>query len=255
MEQIDFYTQIAVAYKQDEKAMVGTITAIKGDSNFQFDPVGSKILVYQEDELVYPTNRIELWQQIRDNIESFNQLMDLDHPTLKKVAISQETEVEIYFEPIIEEPRLLVFGAGHVAQPLAQISKMADFKVTVIDDRADMVNKQRYPQADKLVCAEFDNYLQDLKIRENDYLVIITRGHQHDYKVLREVVTSKAKYIGMIGSSRKVKILFDQLREEGISQELIDKVYAPIGVDIASETPAEIAVSITAEMISIRRNE
>ncbi|ADL12013.1 XdhC family protein [Acetohalobium arabaticum] len=256
MEQIEFYRKIATAYKQKEQAMIGTITAVKENNNFEFDPVGSKILLRQEDRLAYPANSLELWQIILDNIDAADQLIDLKQPALNKVEIDSGSEMEVYFEPVIEEPRLLIFGAGHVAQSLAQVSKMADFKVTVMDDREDMVNRQRYPQADKLVCAEFDEYLENVQIKENDYLVIVTRGHQHDYDVLREVIDSKARYIGMIGSSRKVKILFKNLQEkEGISQELIDKVYAPIGVDIASETPAEIAISIIAEIISIRRGK
>lgn len=256
MKQIEFYRKIATAYKQEEEAVVGTITAVEENSNFEFNPVGSKVLLYEEDRLAYPVDGLELWQVILDNLDAADQLIDLKQPVLKQVEIGPETEVEVYFEPVIEAPRLLIFGAGHVAQPLAQIGRMVDFKVTVIDDRQDLVSRKRYPQADKLVCADFDDYLQKLQIKENDYLVIITRGHQHDYEVLREVIASQARYIGMIGSSRKVKMLFNQLREEeGISQELIDKVYAPIGVDIASETPAEIAVSIIAEVISIRRNK
>ncbi|GAB6137888.1 XdhC family protein [Halanaerobaculum tunisiense] len=256
MKQIEFYRKIATAYKQKEKSVIGTITAVESTSDFESNPVGSKLLVNQSDRIVYPANRMELWQVIMDNIGSFNSLIDLQQPVLNKVQVDQKTEVEVYFEPVIEEPRLVIFGAGHVAQSLAQVGKMTDFKVTVMDDRQDMVTRERYPKADKLVCADFDNYLQDLKIKENDYLVIVTRGHQHDYDVLREVITSKAKYIGMIGSSRKVKILFNQFRaEEGFSQELIDKVHAPIGVDIGSETPAEIAISIIAEIISIRRGK
>nr|WP_275589216.1 XdhC family protein [Sporohalobacter salinus] len=181
--------------------------------------------------------------------------MDSKFPILKKVKIDSGIEVEVYFEPVLEEPRLLIFGAGHVAKPLAKVGKMVDFTVTVMDDRQDMVSRQRYPQADELVCADFDDYLRNLQIKENDYLVIVTRGHKHDYEVLKEVIDSQAKYIGMIGSSRKVKMLFRQLRDEGVGQELIDQVYAPIGVNIASETPAEIAMSIIAEIISIRREE
>ena len=150
----------------------------------------------------------------------------------------------------------MIFGSGHVAQPLAKIAKIAGFTVNVIDDREGLLNRGYFPTADSLIAKEYSSYLEDYKARPDDYLVIVTRGHQHDYDVLKGVIDSPAKYIGMIGSNHKVRLTFEQLKEEeNVSQEKIDKVDAPIGINLGSETPAEIAVSIMSKIISVRRGQ
>ncbi len=185
-----------------------------------------------------------------------NKLFTSNKPSQYIIDISKNLEAEVYIDPLIQKPRLVIFGAGHIARPLAKMGEIIGFKILVMDDREDMVNKTRFPEADCLICRKFEDFLSDLKIYTNDYLVIVTRGHQHDYLVLRKVIDSRAKYIGMVGSSNRVNIIFERLQKvEGVKEEYIKRVQAPIGIPIASETPEEIAVSIIAQLIATRRKE
>jgi xanthine dehydrogenase accessory factor len=149
---------------------------------------------------------------------------------------------------------LLIVGAGHIALPLAQLGKMCDFDIVVLDDRASFANKERFPMADQVIAAPFEVALRDFPLDEDTYIVLVTRGHQHDVSSLLEVLDRPAAYIGMIGSWRRVHAVFQLLEEEkDIPRERFARVHSPIGLDIGSETPAEIAVSIMAEIITVRR--
>jgi xanthine dehydrogenase accessory factor len=163
-------------------------------------------------------------------------------------------KLEVFFEVMPAPPKLIVVGAGHIAVPLVEIAKVLDFFVTVIDDRLLYANRERFPDADEVVVGDMAQTLKEMTITPSCYIVLITRGHAYDEPCLRVVLPSQAKYIGMIGSRRRIKACFQRFRDEDkISEELIEKVYAPIGLDIATETPAEIALSILAEVIKVRR--
>ncbi len=163
-------------------------------------------------------------------------------------------EVEVFVEVHRPPPTLLIVGAGHIALPLVQMGKLLDFEVVVLDDRASMANKERFPQADRVIAADFEATLRHFPIDEGTYVVLITRGHQHDVTCLLEIIDSPAAYIGMIGSRRRVAAVFQLLEEEqGLSRQKLGRVYAPIGLDIGAQTPAEIAVSIIAEVVKILR--
>ncbi len=244
----DFYHKIRKAYEKPEKAVVGTITDSKND-----DFIGRKFLVVRGSEPMYSDGPLGIISDWLVNEENTGVILEIEEPVLKEIKTGG-MELEVFFEPLINNPRLIIFGSGHIALPLARLGKMIDYEVTIVDDREEFINRQRFPEADYLICQEFQDYLQDLKIQENDYLVIVSRGHQFDYLILREVIRSSAKYIGMIGSSKKIKEVYDKLRnDDGIKQELLDAVHSPIGLAIGSETPEEIAVAIAAELISVRR--
>ncbi|MFC1917083.1 XdhC family protein [Chloroflexota bacterium] len=162
-------------------------------------------------------------------------------------------DVEVFIEPIVSAPTLYVFGGGHIALPLVRIGNDIGFKVIVIDDRPEFADPQRFPEADAALNEDFTKVFPKLKITKTSYLVIITYGHKYDELVLEKALATEAGYIGMIGSKNKVRTVFEHLRARGISQELLDKVHAPIGVEIGAESPAEIAVSIAAEIIKVRR--
>ena len=162
--------------------------------------------------------------------------------------------LELYIEPILAEPDLFIFGGGHIGLVLAKMAKLAGFTITIIDDRADFATPERFPEAKQAIISEFSSALVKLKIRNTDYIVILTHGHKGDEVVLEQALQTKAKYIGMIGSNKKNEIIFSHLRAKGIPQEAIEKVYTPIGLEINARTPAEIAVSILAEMIKVRRS-
>ena len=146
-----------------------------------------------------------------------------------------------------------VFGGGHVAYALEPLLRHVDFTVTIVDDRQEYSNPERYPNAQRtIVCENFDHCFDEIETDDDSYIVIVTRGHRGDLAVLRQALTKPNAYIGMIGSRRKNSLLYDELKKEGFTQEQLDCVHAPIGLEIKSETPEEIGISIVAEMIEVR---
>jgi xanthine dehydrogenase accessory factor len=161
--------------------------------------------------------------------------------------------LEIFVEPILPQPLLYIFGGGHISSAVARIASAAGFSVSVADDREAFSNTERFPMADKLYTTYEDAFAKILP-NASSYLLIVTRGHRDDMRVLAWAVRTEARYIGMIGSKRKVLSVYKALEKEGYSPEEFERVHAPVGLDIGALTPEEIAVSITAELIAVRRN-
>jgi xanthine dehydrogenase accessory factor len=148
---------------------------------------------------------------------------------------------------------LYCFGAGHVAVPTAQLAALVGFRVVVLDDRPEFANAERFPDADEIrLIDDFSRAFAGLEIDNDSYVVIVTRGHQHDRAVLEQALKTPAGYIGMISSRRKREAIYNALMSQGVRKELLEKVHSPIGLDIGGETPEEIGVSIVAELISVR---
>ena len=154
--------------------------------------------------------------------------------------------------PIAQAGHLYIFGAGHVSQALVPAAAAVGFRPVVYDDRPMFANPALFPQAERVLCGPFEELEQQILVTPDDYVVIMTQGHQADYEVLTRVLRSGAKYIGCIGSKRKLAQCRDQLLQEGFTAEEYAVVHAPIGLAIGAETPAEIAVSVTAELIATR---
>lgn len=161
----------------------------------------------------------------------------------------------IFVDPIQISFPLYIFGAGHVAQFLSKIARIAGFHITVIDDREEFANKERFPDANTIIVGDFQDAFNYLDFTGNEYVVILTRSHEYDAEALRESMKRHTKYVGMIGSKRKVKIILDHMRENGFDGETIGKVHAPIGISVNAETPEEIAISIAAELVSVRNTK
>ena len=160
-----------------------------------------------------------------------------------------------YIRQFVPRERLIILGAGHIARPLCEMAAMLDFEVTVVDDRSSFANNERFPDAAHVICESFIKAIGNLGIRSTDYVCVVTRGHRWDGDCLREIFRGEQhSYLGMICSRRRVAGLFDLLKEEGFAQELVDSVHAPIGLRINALTPAEIALSICAEMVAHRRS-
>jgi xanthine dehydrogenase accessory factor len=156
-----------------------------------------------------------------------------------------------YFAP---NPRLVVFGGGHIAVPLAAMGALLKFDVTVFDDRPSFAGRARFPTAKDVICDSFEKAGERLNIRENDYVVIATRGHRHDRECLREVLNGRfPRYAGMIGSRRRVAVMRRQMAEEGFSEDFLERLHAPVGLSIGAVTPEEIALSILAEVVQEKR--
>lgn len=160
---------------------------------------------------------------------------------------------EYLIDPVDIFGTVYLFGGGHVSLQVAIAAKMVGFRVVVLDDRPEFVSEERFPMAEeRILVPSFATCFDDLKLDPNSYLVIVTRGHLHDQIVLEQALKTDAVYVGMIGSKRKCQTIFNALLEEGFSQQQIDSVFAPIGIDIEAESPEEIAISIVAELIQVR---
>lgn len=161
-------------------------------------------------------------------------------------------ESGVSYLPFLKRCRLIVVGAGHVGQKVAELATEVGFDVWVVDDRQEYCNSDRFPTAKRLIINSFDTALRGLEIDSDTYCIIVTRGHNHDEEALLHLAESPARYVGMIGSRRKIRLIFDDLLREGISREALARVHAPLGFDIGSQTVPEIAVSIVAELIAHR---
>lgn len=162
---------------------------------------------------------------------------------------------ELFLEPVLGAPSLIIFGGGHVSRYLSRSASTVGFRVTVVDDRPEYANPQRFPEAAQTLAVEFVEAFDHLTILPSSYIVIVTRGHRSDEEILERVVKMPAKYIGMIGSKRKVLASFEHLLDHGVSAEELKCVHAPVGLEIGATTAEEIAVSVVAELIAVRRDQ
>lgn len=186
----------------------------------------------------------------------------LDDNVYEKIFLSFETgkpqmcnvdeNRSILIEPFLPKPRLIIFGGGHVSKPLSEFASKVGFSVTIVDDRPFFANTARFPEAENVICEAFEKSFDIINLRKSDFVVIVTRGHRFDGMILRKVLKQELSYVGMIGSNRKVRGMKEELISEGFSKEELDSICAPIGIEINSITPDEIAISIVAQLISYK---
>jgi xanthine dehydrogenase accessory factor len=235
--------------EQGEAAVLATVVETDGITDVE---PGAKCLVHDGTIVGETIGDAAVVQAI---VQESSARLRTEKSQLIALEVSQSgAKLEVFFEVMPAPPKLIVVGAGHIAVPLVKLAKVLDFHVIVIDDRLLYANRERFPDADEVLVGDMAQMLKERTITPSCYIVLITRGHAYDEPCLRVVLPSRAKYIGMIGSRRRIKACFQRFRDEDkISEELIEKVYAPIGLDIATETPAEIALSILAEVTKVRR--
>src|ERR1035441_2789301 len=157
-------------------------------------------------------------------------------------------------QPVLPVPHTFIFGAGHISKSLSKVATLAGFASVVIDNRDTFANRERFPEAAEVHAAEYEEVFPKLAINETSYLVIVTRGHRDDMRVLSLAIATPARYIAMIGSKRKVLNVIRELEKQGIARAALERIHAPMGLDIGAISPEEIAISVTAEMIAVRRN-
>jgi xanthine dehydrogenase accessory factor len=162
-------------------------------------------------------------------------------------------ELQVFLEPILPSPTVYVFGGGHVSFFLVRAAKLAGFKVKVIDDRPAFANTERFPEADAAMVMDFDDIRGTFDFGQDDYVVLVTRGHQHDQQILEQIYDCQARYLGMIGSKSKISKMWKRLEGKGIAPKYLDRIHAPIGLNIGADSPEEICISIMAEIIRERR--
>jgi xanthine dehydrogenase accessory factor len=161
--------------------------------------------------------------------------------------------MDVHIDPLAPDPRLYIIGAGHVGWHLSRIAGDTGFKLHIVDDREKFANRERFPGAEEVVAEPIPEWVERADIASSAYVVIVTRGHQHDLDALRALAGRDLKYLGLIGSRAKVARIYSALAAEGVPVEQLERVHAPIGLDIGAVTPAEIAISILAELIAVRR--
>lgn len=237
----DIYEAALSAAASRQKAVL--ITAIRGDSEL----LGRTALLTADGTL----RGAPVWQKRADALHDVLQNA-LASGRARSVEVDAETSV--YAEPIVPRPTLLIAGAGHIGASLAQICALCDFEVVVVDDRASLCNTERLPFADRAVVDDIPRFVRDFPINEDTFVVIVTRGHRHDAHVLRECIHSNARYLGMIGSKRKICVIYEEMLREGLATpDELRRVHSPLGLTIGSREVGEIAVSIAAELVAVRR--
>ena len=258
VEVSDIFEEIARIRRERSSAAVATIVGAEGGAPGK---TGFRMLIYPDGTikgtvgggLLEAKVREEALRCLRDKKPNLLEFT-LDDQSADGIGVLCGGKVKVFVEPILETPTLYIFGGGHIAVPLAQFAKALEFAVVVVDDRSEFANKDRFPLAEEVKVGDFTQVTKSIDFHETDCVVIITHGHEHDEVVLRECL-SKNKlpgYLGMIGSKEKIAATFTHLKKQGVSNELLAKVNTPIGLDIGARTPAEIALSITAEIIAHR---
>jgi xanthine dehydrogenase accessory factor len=255
---VDLYEEIVKLRREGRRGALATIINVRG-SIPSFNT--AKMLVRDDGSIVGTIGggcvEADVWQAAREVMEQEKprtMTFNLNQNPSNDTGLVCGGTLEIYVEPILPIPALYVFGAGHVAYNIYKVAQIAGFDVHVIDDRDAYANRERFPQASEVIAEDFDVATSKLSINECSYIVIVTRGHRDDMRVLRWAVQTPARYIGMIGSRRKVISIYKELEKEGLSPALFEKVTAPIGLEIGAVTPEEIAVAVVAEMIALKRN-
>jgi xanthine dehydrogenase accessory factor len=254
---MDIYEEIVKLRQEGRRGAVATIVKVRG-SIPSFET--AKMLV-RDDGSIYGTIgggcvEADVWRAAREVIEEEKPrtlTFDLNQDPKYDTGLVCGGTLDIFIEPILPPALLYIFGAGHVSISLYKAAHATGFDVTVLDDRDSYANHGRFPQAREVIAEDFDQAMARLNPSEAAYIVIVTRGHRDDMRVLRWAVQTKARYVGMIGSKRKTITIFRELQKEGLPKQLFDRVHAPVGLDIGAVTPDEIAVSITAELIAVRR--
>ncbi|MBV7328374.1 XdhC family protein [Chloroflexi bacterium TSY] len=245
----------------EARESVALLSVTEGDGAYT-ESVGKHLILWL-DEKRSPVGKIDLGSQTERVLAEARQA--LNERRHRHIHIQgPDGSARIFVEVQAKPPHLIIVGAGHIALPLASIAKLNDFEVTVLDDRPQYAHSSRFPTADRVIAGPFRAELNNLRPGDADglkqpfdnhtYLVLVTRGHQYDVESLLEVLDDPVAYIGMIGSQRRIRAVFDLLEtEQNIPRHKFDRIYAPIGIDIGARTPAEIAVCIMAEIINVLR--
>jgi xanthine dehydrogenase accessory factor len=255
--EIDLFDEIHRLRQSGRKAALATIVQIRGSvPSFQ----AAKMLVRDDGSTLGSIGggcvEAEVWAAAQDVLrEEKSRIMtfDLTEDSLAEGGLICGGKLEIFVEPILPTPKMIVFGAGHIATQVSKIATVAGFKTTIVDNRPVYANHERFPEAEAIYSDSFEAAFEALAPNENTYVVIVTRGHQEDESVLRWAVRTDARYIGMIGSKRKVRTIFQTLEKEGVPPDKLATVCAPVGLDIGAVLPEEIAVAIVAEAVHYRR--
>ncbi len=255
---IDIYERIVSLRSRGIRAVLATIIARNGATPRK---PAAKMLIDEAGGLIGTIGGGSVESKV---IEEAQEIIRSGNPKILSFNLSGKSPeenalvcggiMEVYLEPIIPETILYIFGAGHVGKALAEIARFAGFNVAVIDDREDYANIRRIPQAHAFYVDEWERVLSRIEVTDNSYIFISTREHHLDELCLCFALQSSAKYIGMLGSRKKIRLLKEYVEKQGIAPAEFQRVSVPVGFDIGAETPEEIAISIAAELVAARKN-
>ena len=255
---MDVYSEIVRLRRLGQKCAVATIVQVNGSiPSYE----SAKLLVREDGSMTGTIGggcvEAEVWTAAREVIET-------EQPKHLTFSLGQDAaydnglicggQLNIFVEPVIPQPRACIFGAGHVSKSLSKVATMAGFATTIVDDREQFANRERFPEAEEVHAGEYESIFEKIPVNHSTYLIIVTRGHRDDMRVLKWAIQTPARYVAMIGSKRKTLGVMKELMNEGIPRELFDRIHAPMGLEIGAVTPEEIAVSVVAEMIAVRRS-
>src|SRR2546425_5960803 len=254
--EIDIFDEIQKMRQQGRKAALATIVQIRGSvPSFQ----SAKMLVRDDGSTLGSVGggcvEAEVWTAAQDVLrdeKSRVMSFDLTDESMAESGLICGGKVEIFIEPVLPTPKMVIFGAGHIATQVSKIATVAGFRTTIVDNRPVYANTERFPEAETIYSESFEQAFEQIAPNDNTYIVIVTRGHQEVQNVLRWAVQTNARYIGMIGSKRKIRSIADQLESEGIPRDRLERVYMPIGLDIGAVLPEEVAVGIVAGLPPVR---
>lgn len=254
---MDIFEEIVRMRRAGQRGALATIVHTNGSiPSFE----SSRMLVREDGGIVGTIGggcvEADVWAAARDVMEREaprKMIFNLNNEASFDNGLICGGTLEVFVEPILPQPIAYIFGGGHVSMAVAKAASAAGFGVVVIDDREQFANRDRFPMAEQIFI-DFEGAFAQLRPNASSYLIIVTRGHKEDMRVLSWAVRTDARYVGMIGSKRKVLSTYKALEAEGFRPEEFERVFAPMGVEIGALSPEEIAVSVTAELIAVRRN-
>jgi len=252
---LEIYEELARLISQGESAVLATVIASEGSAPRE---AGAKMLIRKDGTFIGTVGGGGMEQQV---LKRAAQVLDSGRPETVHFDLSGGDRsamicggrMEIFLEPVLPSETLYLFGAGHVSRSVAEIGKTLGLRIVVTDPRPELNNAERFPEADQLIVEDYTQALSRLDIDRDSYIVICTPQHISDEECLELAIKTQAKYIGMIGSKRKVEEVRGHLLKKGVPAEVLDSVHSPIGLEIGAETPEEIAISILAEIVRVRR--
>jgi xanthine dehydrogenase accessory factor len=255
---MDVYDELLRLRRLGQKCALATIVQVNGSiPSYE----SAKLLIREDGSMMGTIGggcvEAEVWNAARE-------VMETERPKHLNFSLGQDAaydnglicggQLSVFVEPVVPQPRVFIFGAGHISKSLSKVAGLAGFETVIVDNRVQFANRERFPDAAEVYAEEYDEVFQKLAIRDTSYIVIVTRGHRDDMRVLRHAAATPARYIAMIGSKRKVIGVVKELEKDGIPADVFDRLFAPMGFEIGAITPEEIAIAVVAEMIAVRRN-
>ena len=255
---MDVYEELVRLRRLGQKCALATIVEVRGSiPSYE----SAKLLVREDGSMAGTIGggcvEAEVWNAAREVIETekpkhltFNLGQDAAYDN----GLICGGQLDVFVECVVPQPQAFIFGAGHISKSLSKVLTLAGFGTNIVDDREAFANRERFPEAVEVFAGEYEEVFPRLPVHEGSYLVIVTRGHRDDMRVLKWAAGANARYIAMIGSKRKVLNVIRELEKEGIPASQFERIFAPMGLEIGAISPEEIAVSVAAEMIAVRRN-